>query len=227
MRLEVAGKCMKCLHCLVEFHPKPREYILGDDADGSWAIERLDCPACERMNLYLISCELTGPSYNPSIGTVGAVTAIRPFGMARNPCPDEVPADLAEDYKEACIVLPHSPKASAAMSRRCLQSLLRGAAKVKPCDLAHEIQEVIDSGRLPSHLVASIDAVRTIGNFGAHPMKSSATGAILPVEPHEAEWTLDVLEGLFDFFFVQPAQTARKRAAMDAKLKEAGKPPMK
>jgi hypothetical protein len=58
-------------------------------------------------------------------------------------------------------------------------------------------------------------------------MKSQSTGEILPVEPHEAEWNLDVLEALFDFFYVQPAIIAKKKTQLNAKLQDAGKPPMK
>ena len=47
------------------------------------------------------------------------------------------------------------------------------------------------------------------------------------MEPGESEWCLDVLEALFDFYFVQPELLKRKRAALDKKLGEAGKPPMK
>ena len=99
--------------------------------------------------------------------------------------------------------------------------------KVKPGNLADEIQQVIDSGKLPSDLSESIDAIRNVGNFAAHPLKSQNSGAILDVEPNEAEWTLDVLEELFDFYFVHPAQLKKKKAALDQKLKDAGKPPMK
>jgi len=152
---------------------------------------------------------------------------VHPRGSLRPPCPPEVPKDFAEDYTEACIVLPDSAKASAALSRRCLQHLLREVAKVKPSNLADEIQQVIDSGSLPSHLVEAIDAVRHIGNFAAHPIKSQKTGEILPVEPGEAEWNLDVLEALFDFYFVQPEVLKKKRQELDAKLEEAGKKPMK
>jgi hypothetical protein len=151
----------------------------------------------------------------------------RPRGASRLPCPPEVPAELAEDYNEACLVFPDSEKASAALSRRCLQHLLREHARVKPGNLADEIQEVLDSGKLPSYLSDSIDGIRNVGNFAAHPMKSRQTGEILPVEPHEAEWNLDVLESLFDFYFVQPAILKAKRAALDTKLAAAGKPPMK
>ena len=146
---------------------------------------------------------------------------------SRPPCPSEVPAHINEDYREACLVLPFSPKASAALSRRCLQNLLRDAAKVKPSDLSKEIQEVIDSGKLPSQLADSIDAIRNIGNFAAHPMKSKSTGEIVDVKSQEAEWNLDVLETLFDFYYVQPVKIAKKRDDLNAKLSEAGKPPMK
>jgi hypothetical protein len=58
-------------------------------------------------------------------------------------------------------------------------------------------------------------------------MKSEKSGEILDVEAGEAEWTLDVLEELFDFYFVRPEQRRKKREALDLKLKEAGKPAMK
>ena len=38
---------------------------------------------------------------------------------------------------------------------------------------------------------------------------------------------LDVLEGLFDFYFIQPSKLKRKKKALDKKLADAGKPPMK
>jgi len=98
---------------------------------------------------------------------------------------------------------------------------------VKKGDLAGEIQQVLDAGKLPSHLLESLDAVRNIGNFAAHPIKSTSSGEIMDVEPGEAEWNLDVLEALFDHVFVQPAVLQKKRDALNAKLKEAGKPQVK
>ena len=147
--------------------------------------------------------------------------------LGRSPISPHVPPRIAEDYKEACLVASDSPKASAALSRRILQTILRETAKVKPGDLADEIQQLLDSGKLPSHLAESIDGVRHIGNFAAHPSKSKSTGEIVDVEPGEAEWLLDTLESLFDFYFVQPAKTAEKRAKLNEKLSELGKQPMK
>ena len=105
--------------------------------------------------------------------------------------------------------------------------MLRDTVKVKPGDLSGEIEQVLDSGKLPSALHDSIDAIRNIGNFAAHPIKSQQTGLILDVEPGEAEWTLDVLEELFDFYFVLPATIQKKKDAFNKKLAEAKKPPMK
>ncbi len=218
---------MKCLHCRVEFHSTLEEVLIGNDADGAWAIHRYCCPACNRMNLFLVNGDLTAAPVTRRVVGIRSSTPVRPRCQSRPPCPAEVPRDIAEDYEEACLVLDLSTKASAALSRRCLQNLLRHAAGVKHGDLSKEIQQVIDAKVLPSHLSEVIDAVRQIGNFAAHPMKSQSSGQILPVERCEAEWNLDVLEALFDFYYVQPAIVAAKRERLDKKLKEAGKLPMK
>jgi hypothetical protein len=154
-------------------------------------------------------------------------TLVYPKQVARTPLSPDVKEKYAADYREASLVLADSPKASAALSRRTLQLFLRDEAGVKPSDLSKEIDQVLASGTLPSHLAEAIDAIRILGNFAAHPLKSTNTGEILDVEPGEAEWLLDVLEELFDFYLVQPAILQRKRNALNKKLAEAGKPAMK
>jgi len=187
-------------------------------------------PACEKFIIDLaIGNELKNiqkQSMN-KLGKIEKRYTIKPFTSARPPVPKEVDSVFADDYNEACLTISFSAKASAALSRRCLQNILREKAKVKKGDLSNEIQEVIDSGTLPSYLSDSIDAVRNIGNFAAHPIKSKSTGEIVPVELGEAEWLLDVLESLFDFYFVQPALIQAKRAALNNKLTDSGKPGMK
>jgi hypothetical protein len=138
----------------------------------------------------------------------------------------EIPNDLAEDYTEACLVIGDSPKASAALSRRCLQAILREQG-FSDKSLFKEIQLAIDSEKLPSHISESLDAIRNIGNFAAHPLKDTNSGEVVPVEPGEAEWNLETLEFLFDFFYVQPARTRKRKEALNEKLKNAGKPEMK
>lgn len=148
-------------------------------------------------------------------------------GISRKPTPADVPRGLAGDYNEACLVLADSPKASAALGRRCLQIILREHAKVKPQDLSKEIDEVLASKQLPTYIANDIDSIRHIGNFAAHPIKSTNSGEIVDVEDGEAEWTLDTLVQLFDHYFVGPAEAKKKRDALNAKLADAKKPPLK
>lgn len=216
---------MKCPHCLESFHDAPQLTNLIVDGAGDWIARHQICPECGRAIIQLINGRWIAPQR--TVELVKLVCLVYPRGVSRTPLGPEVPKEIAEDYREASMVASDSPKASAALSRRCLQQVLRTAGGVRAGNLSDEIQQVIDAGKLPSHILESIDAIRNIGNFSAHPMKSMTSGEILPVEPHEAEWNLDVLESLFDFYFVQPAKIARKRAELDAKLNLAGKPPMK
>ena len=97
---------------------------------------------------------------------------------------------------------------------------------VKPGNLFDEIEQVIQTKTTPSYIADALHNVRVIGNFAAHPFKSTATGEIVEVESGEAEWNLEVLESLFDFYFVQPARAAQRKAALNKKLQEAGKQPL-
>ncbi len=233
---------MKCGHCRKESHVTWDEIYIGkecldldhnwiDEANRTWVIRRFDCPQCHRLTLFLR--ELRGaldPEHDAGRRDASRILndrMIQPEDTGREPMTIGVPSSLARDYREACQVLKFSPKASAALSRRCLQQFLREHAGVKLGDLASEIEQVLNNKTYPPYLAESIDAVRHIGNFATHPMKSKNTGEILDVEPEEAEWLLNTLEGLFEHTFVKPEELKRKREATNAKLKDAGKPLLK
>jgi hypothetical protein len=127
---------------------------------------------------------------------------------------------------EAAEVLALSEKASAALSRRCLQAILRDKAGVKHATLFKEIEEALGSGGVPPDIADGLHVLREFGNFAAHPLADTQTGAIVEVEPGEAEWMLDIIERLFDFYFVGPALTANRKAALNAKLVAVGKKPL-
>jgi len=242
-RRYIAGEKGTCPHCrtTVRFleHASfvdqftPREDGLrfaergpeGDEDKGrTFALFGAVCPEC---NQSVVSVETYEPDIFGSEDALELTEArlIWPIASARPTLPASVPEHLRADYQEAAQVLGLSDKASAALSRRCLQSLLREAAGTRTKDLARQIDEVLP--HLPSHLRDQLDAVRHIGNFAAHTQKSKATGQIIDVEPGEAEWTLDVLDMLFDFYYEQPKIAKQKRDALNKKLAEAGKPPMK
>lgn len=210
---------MVCPACLQAFHPQPQGVQLnGTDVNwDSFTIQYGNCPGCNGRWATLTTIR----------GSIVKTLMIYPKNVARRPMSPDVPSKFADDYKEACAVLADSPKASAALSRRCLQTILREHTNVKRQDLSREIDEAIASKQVPSYLTGAIDAVRNLGNFAAHPIKSTSTGEIVDVEPGEAEWLLDVLEGLFDFYFVGPAELQRKRDALNKKLTDAGKPALK
>lgn len=217
---------MKCPHCLVEYHDKPGFAELGSDCVCSWKVIIRNCPNCIKANFILLGYNYVIESGRQKM-VVDSETLFYPKGSQRNPVPIEVPEVFAKDYSQACLVLADSPMASAALSRRCLQHIIREELKIKDRTLDQEIQKVIEVSKLPSDILESIDAIRSIGNFAAHPIKSQSSGEIVDVEPGEAEWNLDVLEMLFDNLFVAPAIRKQKRDALNAKLKDAGKPEMK
>lgn len=139
----------------------------------------------------------------------------------------DIPSIYLEDYEETIKVLSASPKASAALTRRLLQNILREEFDIKEKNQAAEIQKFIQLEGVPSHLTDAVDAIRNIGNLAAHPTKNENTGEIVPVENGEAEWLIEVIESLFDFTFIQPKKLERRRKDLNIKLKAIGKPELK
>ncbi|MEL4861503.1 DUF4145 domain-containing protein [Pseudoflavonifractor phocaeensis] len=113
--------------------------------------------------------------------------------------PEYVPEGIRRDYEEAYSILNKSPKASATLARRCLQGMIRDfyGEKDKP-NLYQEIDAIKD--RVPPAQWAAIDAVRKIGNIGAHMEKD--VDLIIDVEPEEAEQLLRLIELLMDKWYV-------------------------
>jgi hypothetical protein len=209
---------MKCPHCTVEIHPNPQSFQMTYNGRiFGWSYEIIPCPACKEWIIYV------DPPEQPKF-------LINPRGANRGPVPTEVPENIAEDYVEACDVLPISAKASAALSRRCLQNILRKNG-YQAKDLAKEIDLLLNdpdpSRAIPITLRATIDGIRNFGNFSAHPVTDITSLQIIDVEPHEAEWCLEILEEMFQHFYVRPAEAGRRKAALDAKLGKAGKPASK
>jgi hypothetical protein len=220
------GKCPHCLDGVQFTSPEigcAHNWYRGDTIRAKTEAENyefgvLECPTCNRAIIKLVVSKMSAPNSPVLIQTY-------PLGSQRPPVPQEVPTQITKMYNEAALVLPFSEEASAALSRRCLQSVLVDAGKAKKKDLADQITEILPS--LPSYLQTQVDAIRNTGNFASHPIKSQSSGQIVEVEQGEAEWNLDVLDMLFDFYYAQPAKIKQKRQALDQKLKDLGKPPMK
>lgn len=137
------------------------------------------------------------------------------------PQPEFIPLALREDYLEACRIRDLSPKASATLSRRCLQGMIRDFCGVKKANLFEEINELRDlvgADNAPSGVsaesVEAIDHVRSVGNIGAHMEKD--INNIVPVDPEEAQILIELIESLFDEWYVAREKRTSRFAAVKA-----------
>ena len=123
---------------------------------------------------------------------------LRPRSIAK-PFPEYIPQPIREDYEEACLIAALSPKASATLSRRCLQGIIRdfwGIAKSRLIDEIEDLKDKIDAGTWEA-----IDAVRRIGNIGAHMEKD--INLIVEVDSDEAELLVKLIEVLLLEWYVR------------------------
>ena len=150
------------------------------------------------------------------------VAKVGPLQISRARDQGISPEIIKEDFEAARLVLPVSPKASAALSRRCLQTMLRDQGYGGE-ELSIQIDYALP--HLPDDIGTMVDSIRKVGDFEANPIKSKATGEIVAIKPGEAEWSIEVLEELFDYFYARPARIATKREALNTKLGETGDSP--
>ncbi len=226
---------MKCPHCAVSIHPAWNSgdvVHVGDPIDQvkcGW--EEMNCPNCRetiiRFGWYYLE-------WDPDLGgwtfVCNDYMSVHPRSSRREPLGAGVPTEFQSDYQEACDVLSISAKASAALSRRVLQSILNQQGYAGR-DLATQIDNLLnetDSNKaLPASVKRTVDAIRNFGNFSAHPINDATTLQIIDVDPEEAEWCLEIVEGLFDHYYVRPAADDIRLAGLNAKLSQAGKPSAK
>jgi hypothetical protein len=135
--------------------------------------------------------------------------------------PDYIPSPLRDDYYEACLIRDKSPKAAATLARRCLQGMIRdfcGISKSRLIDEIKELQKRIEDGNAPKGVepetLEAIDAVRDIGNIGAHMERD--INLIVDVDPGEAQALIELIEMLFQEWYV--AQHKREQRLANVKL---------
>lgn len=127
--------------------------------------------------------------------------------------PDYIPQAIQQDYYEACRIRDLSPKASATLARRCLQGMIRDFWGIKKARLKDEVDELEE--KVDSDVWESIDAVRSVGNIGAHMEKD--INIMVDVEPGEAQLLIGLIEQLVDDWYVA-RESRRKRTEELKKL---------
>ncbi|WP_245297328.1 DUF4145 domain-containing protein [Rhizobium oryziradicis] len=131
---------------------------------------------------------------------------LRPNSMAK-PQPDYIPSPILEDYYEACLISDKSPKSSATLARRCLQGMIRdfcGISKPTLFDEINELKTRVEGDLAPkgvdAETIEAIDAIRKIGNVGAHMQRD--INIIVDVDPGEARALIELIEMLFKDWYV-------------------------
>ena len=124
--------------------------------------------------------------------------------------PDYIPEVLRRDYEEAASIIEQSPKASATLSRRCLQGIIRDFWGVSKSRLVDEINAIED--KVDPLTWKSIDAIRKVGNIGAHMEKD--INLIIEVDPQEAYLLLQLIELLFEEWYIHRHERELKLKAI-------------
>lgn len=112
--------------------------------------------------------------------------------------PDYVPAAIRSDYEEACAILKRSPKAAATLARRCLQGMIHDFWDIRGKNLNAEITQLKDL--ISASQWKAIDAVRSIGNIGAH--MEHDVNKIIDVDPDEAGKLIRLIEHLIEKWYI-------------------------
>lgn len=156
---------------------------------GQLRISYYTCPNCKEISIILnLDCD-------PTIGIVN----IRPKSLAKH-FPEYVPISIRQDYEEAYSVLHLSPKASATLSRRCIQGMIHDKWNIKLKNLNQEISSLRD--KIEPVLWTAIDSLRQLGNIGAHMEKD--VNSIIDIDSNEAEKLLILVEVLIKEWYIVP-----------------------
>jgi hypothetical protein len=154
-------------------------------------------PKCKEFTLSATMAEYGKTRAVHSVGKVLEHWQLVPPSSAKA-FPDYVPSPILQDYREACLIQNLSPKASATLARRCLQGMIRDFWDIRKGTLAEEIQELEE--HVDPLTWKAIDAIRKLGNIGAHMKKD--INVIVDVDALEAEKLIGLIELLIRDWYV-------------------------
>lgn len=169
----------------VEYNDEPLTYF---DEQNCIIIEYIICSSCEKTSIIAHI-----PYQNCTI-------PISPKCI-RKSFPDYIPEQIRQDYEEACLIAELSPKASATLSRRCMQGMIRDFWGIKKKRLCDEIDEVAKQPSITELQKNALNALRNIGNIGAHPERDIEL--IVDVEPDEARKMIFLIEFFMQNWYIQ------------------------
>jgi hypothetical protein len=154
-------------------------------------------PSCRGLEVSLAVAKVKHAIRSSSVEKPFFNCRVIPSSSAKQ-FPDYIPQQILSDYQEAHLISELSPKASATLSRRCLQGMIRdfwGISRSRLIDEIRELEQHIDK-----ETWQAIDAVRSIGNIGAHMERD--IDKIIDVDPGEALFLLQLIEMLIQEWYI-------------------------
>lgn len=156
--------------------------------DSCLQIQFYKCPNCGEYTIFAIG---KGSKVEDVFVPIKPISSAQQF-------PKYIPEGIRNDYEEACAIVNLSPKASATLSRRCLQNMIRDFWKIKEKNLYAEI-EALDAV-IPPTQKKVLHSLRQIGNIGAHPEADINT--IIDIDPEDASKLIKVIEFFIDKWYI-------------------------
>jgi len=194
-----------CPHCFVTIFNSwillpTNQPIMANELGYSFVY--MKCPACNEsiVKMEWNSFNKNSRLYEPLSESSGwrYVLPINPIRFKLN---GEIPEKYQKMFLESASILENSPDASAAISRKCLQELLKDYEKTNSDTLYLQIEEVVKKTNLDPSLSNLLHLLRKTGNAGVH-LKLKISGQILEVDKKDAESSLKILFQLFNFYIV-------------------------
>lgn len=167
-----------------------RSHFISDESmSDKIKIQSMNCPNCHKVSIDIVGVGSQFPN---------RIMHFNPISLAKV-YPDYIPQAIRSDYEEAHAILNLSPKASATLSRRCLQGMIRDFWEISKARLVDEIDALKDFVDPSTKKV--LDALRKLGNIGAHPEKD--VNLIVDIEPNEAHKLLKFIELLMQKWYIE------------------------
>lgn len=149
------------------------------------------CPNCTETTII-------SQVYTPKTESIGNDIPIYPNSLAKK-FPDYIPQPIRSDYEEAYSIVNLSPKASATLSRRCLQAMIHDFWNINGRNLLNEINQL--QNEVSAAQWKAIDALRQLGNIGAH--MESDIDTIVDIDANEAQQLLQLIEFLMQDWYIK------------------------
>jgi hypothetical protein len=210
---EVLGESWDCRFCKRAVSAKAVVHVqsfrsLKNGRVFRFTVRFMECPhhTCKevaiRANLEVEFPEALIPSLTDDLldgrETLPREMWIRPTSPDIKDFSEYVPEAIRRDYEEACLIRMLSPKASATLSRRCLQGMIRNFYGVSKNRLINEINAIKD--KVDPQTWGAIDGLSKIGNIGAHMEKD--VNLIIDVDLEEAKKLIKLNELLFKEWYI-------------------------